>query len=497
MKSFEKINIYYDNTCPMCTAFADNISKKDSDQILNKVSSSEKTTSIPKDDLLNEIHLIEQDGTIRKGADAILTSLAKIYPWLKPLMYAVRLPVLSWIASQCYFFIARRRKLWYGGDSARLYWLFLVTIIGMLAGILVSLPAWLDIRSYPTVGIFEQMNLLTPLTNVLTFLTISLLFISIFVYRNIRWFCLSILIIVVLLTLLDITRLQPWIFHYSALLLLLIFWKPDSQNISLKILDAARILVASIYFWSGFQKLNTIFFIGVFPWFTEPLWSPFGQTGASISVAVGLLVPFIEMGFALGLLTKKFRRLSIWGSLIMLILVITSLAFGHGWNSSIWPWNLAIFSMVIVLFYNWHDSLFSLINRSYKNTLAIIIFVVFSIMPAGNIFGYIDHYLSWSLYSGHVPTAFLTANIETLNKISSVKPTTMTEGELGQLDLLDWSIGEMNLVPYPEERVFKSIFKQVCDKYPEDLNLSLTITTRPFFESHLASDKSYNCSDLP
>jgi predicted DCC family thiol-disulfide oxidoreductase YuxK len=108
MEKPKRIHIYYDDGCPMCTAFAQVIVKSNTTQTVVKVSSSEYSTSIPKTELLREIHLIEEDGTIRKGADAVLTSLTQIYPWLTPLKHAVRMPVINQLVNLVYLFISKK-----------------------------------------------------------------------------------------------------------------------------------------------------------------------------------------------------------------------------------------------------------------------------------------------------------------------------------------------------------------------------------------------------
>ncbi len=484
------IHIYYDGNCPLCNVFADTVTRHDIKQILTNVNSDTLSTALSKEILLKEMYLVE-NGIIRTGPDAIFTSLARIYPILKPLVFLVRLPLLNWLSRQVYFFISKRRLLWIGGDGARLFWLFIITNLGLLAGIILSWPAWHTERSYPLIPIFSEINWLSPFTSLIALTLIVTLIISLGQSKNFRFFSLISLVFLLPLVLLDITRLQPWILHYAGLLFLLSWTSLYSALRTSQIIDAARFVVVGIYFWSGIQKMNTGFVLETFPSFTENLWQPLGDIGGYIVILAGILTPFIESALAIGLLTKRFRKISIIGSGAMLLLITSSIILGSGWNSVVWPWNFAIFSMVLILFYGYEDSISDLFKRTKKNLLAIFTISLFIILPLGNFFGLVDNYLSWSLYSNHVPTASITASKETLSYLT--QNTTEKTNETGELTVLHWSMESMNLVPYPEERVFLNLFGNLCEKY-SDPNFVLTITNRPKLFSNNPTYTNYDCT---
>jgi predicted DCC family thiol-disulfide oxidoreductase YuxK len=492
MKESPRIHIYYDKNCPMCSAFADKVSTSDSEQIL--IDANTATDSpYKKENLLNEIHLINSDGKLHVGADAILTSLARIYPWLTPLAKIVRLPVFNWFATKAYYFISNRRTLLFGARKSRVYWLYIISNLGLLLGILLSLPLWGSSRTYPLIPIFNGIHLSSTPTTILAIALITSLFVSIFLKQKFRLFSLISSILLISLVFVDITRLQPWVWHYLGLLLLLSFWNVNSSTRTQNILDAARFVVVGIYFWSGLQKINTAFFTEVFPWFTQPIWSHFGQFGFGVMFIIGIFIPFIESAFALGLLTKRFRKISIIGSTLMLILVTISIMIGHGWNTVVWPWNFAIFLMVNILFLGNKDTFLDLFNRTKNNILGLLAITLFIIMPAGNIFDKADNYLSWSLYSGHVPTATIQISANTLKKIAPEARYTQNPDGSANLDFVQWSIKTFNTPPYPEIWVFENIFSKICKDYNKDPFLLLTIKKRSFFMSNNYETLQYTC----
>ncbi len=488
-----RIHIYYDGECKMCTAFANTVSSNDNQATLVDAQTA-TLTSLKKEDLLYTIHLVEGDGKVRTGPDAVLTAFSRIYSWLTPLAQLFRLPVFNWFASFVYFYISARRKYLFGGDSSRLFWLFLITNIGLLAGVILSLPLWESIRSYPTIAVLPSFSFLQPYTSLLTAFLLASLTLGILLTKQFRWFALASAIFLAMLFTLDITRLQPWVWHYLATLLVLSFWLPHSPLRNTKLLDAARYIVVGIYFWSGLQKINTAFFLETFPWFTEPYWSHFGITGQYAVLIIGIFVPFFESAFALGLLTKRFRKISIIGSAIMLLVVMSCLVFGHSWNTSVWPWNLAIFGMVLILFLGLPDTFGTILNRTKSNLFAIIAIALIILAPLGNFFGLTDHYLAWSLYSGHVPTATLIASPQTILAIApNARFTPIINSEAVSVEFTQLSTASMNVVPYPEVWVFESIFETLCQEYKTDTNLLLTIDTRPFFNSLQIKSKDYTC----
>ena len=473
----------------MCTVFAEAVQKNPEHSLIDVTSAA--SLPVSKERLLTEIHLYEADGTLRTGADAVLTALAASYSFLRPLRTLVRLPFLKPVANIVYNFVSKRRTHFFGGVKARLYWLFILTILGTGLGVILSWPLWGVERAYPTIPVSEVLLAITGLTPVLTLLLLATLTLGLLTYRRFSLLATIILVMLISLILLDLSRLQPWIFHYLLLFGLFSFWSlKDSANQS-KILDAARVLIASIYFWSGFQKLNTAFFLEIFPWFTGPLWSPFGDTGAYAVIVIGVFIPFVEMAFAIGLLTKRFRMISIVASFCMLVLVIFTLTFVHDWNSVVWPWNVIIFLMVLVLFYK-SDTNFPIIFKNLKKSFLALPLLIFCLLiPLGNIFGYSHHYLAWSLYSGRVPTAEIIASPTTLATLPGY--TRKEDDKITTLPFAFFSLASVNVPPYPEVWYFTRAFEYLCTHFGDDEALRLAITERDFFLSHRKTETIYTC----
>ncbi len=489
-----KAKLYFDGTCPMCTAFAAHVEKHSAPPTLIDATRIENPPA-PITAMLDEIHLYEADGNLRTGADAVFTTLARSYSWLIPVRDLFRLPGLRNIARFCYRFIARRRKLWFGSEASRLYWVYLITNIGLLLGVLLSWPLWGSERTYPLVPVSSILEPMTAYSGLLACALLVSLFTSLItITRHSLTACIS-TILLTLLVLTDQTRLQPWVWHYGIILALFSFWKPGTRVSNEHLTFALMGIVVGIYFWSGIQKITSAFFTEISPWLTNIFSEPFGLMGLALFLSLSIFIPLIESGIALGLLTARYRQVSLLCALAMLIFVLSTLIFGQGWNSLIWLWNITLFSMAVALFFGRTESLSGVGRAIRHNYFAHITIALFIIMPLGNFFGLTHHYVSWSLHSGHIPTAYLTTDtnlIRTLAPEASVIPA--PDGQ-GTLSFVNFTMSTLNAVPYPETPLFRAIFKDLCLTY-SDTDLTLSLVTRPRFLSHLTTVETFRCEDL-
>jgi hypothetical protein len=152
-------------------------------------------------------------------------------------------------------------------------------------------------------------------------------------------FIFSFLGVVIVFCLLDQIRLQPWIYQFGFLLaaLALFSWDSDDVEGREQALNIARLIVATTYIFSGLQKLNFNFINIDFPWIVEPITDAFPAARGAL-YALGVAAPFIQVGFGVGLLTRKFRRVSLILAVSMHAFILAMFGpFGHNWNDVVWP----------------------------------------------------------------------------------------------------------------------------------------------------------------
>ena len=242
----------------------------------------------------------------------------------------------------------------------------------------------------------------------------------------------------------DQSRWQPWFYQYLAMLAV-IAWHEEKNAMT-----SCRWIVICIYFWSGLQKLNPIFLHQTFPWMLEPFhFAP--------PAALAFLAPLIESAIAIGLATHRFQRLAVTGALAMHAFILASIGpWGHDHNSVVWPWNIAMGTLVVLLFW----------RRGIEHSPRALVLLLFGLLPAFSFFDLWDSYLSYSLYSGNQRSATIYLADEVADQlpeqVQQIIDIYDSESKVDTLDLEDWSYAELNVPPYPEMRLFRNIAKHVC-----------------------------------
>ena len=110
-------------------------------------------------------------------------------------------------------------------NNTRLHLIFTIAIIGALASLIMTVDAWSSLRNYALSPIISFTTSATT-HNVLYATLVCGLAASLFTKKYRGHLVSAALIALLLLVAQDITRLQPWIIHYTAILLLFSFAIP-------------------------------------------------------------------------------------------------------------------------------------------------------------------------------------------------------------------------------------------------------------------------------
>lgn len=332
--------------------------------------------------------------------------------------------------------------------------------LALAAGMALSHKLWLTDRFFPHVPAFSFLpQPPVPFDKILFGSCILLLLLSaIFSSRRL---ILAAFIVFTSLLLLDQNRWQPWAFQYFLMLLLLslVTWKREDKLRHLHLVTAMRLLMAGIYFYSGLQKLNPLFFSDTFPWLMEPFTT---APPDGILKGAAYLVPAIEIFIGIGLLLGRTRRLSIWLAIAMHLFILIALSpLGHNYNEVIWPWNLAMIILVLVLFRREGLNASTLKDTlRFKPALAVIIAAW--LLPMLSFFNLWDSYLSSNLYSGNTCDAVLWMTDDVKERLPAEVKDHIT-GDKGQahISVKYWAMMETGVPGYPEERVYRNITEQM------------------------------------
>jgi len=316
-----------------------------------------------------------------------------------------------------------------------------------------------------------------------------------------RKFIIIFIILAGILSIFDQSRWQPWFYQYLFMFTALGFYSWSSNDVQKQntILHTCRFIVASIYFWSGLQKINANFIIDIFPWLADPLIWFLPESIKIFPHSFGVAAPFIEVGIGIGLLTKKYRNISIILAIVMHGLILLSIGpLGHNWNSVVWPWNIAMATFVVTLFLKTDDIPFKKIVWTDNFAFQKIVLVLFGAMPLFSFFNLWDSYLSSALYSGNTDRALIYMSDPVRNKLPSKiqNYTYTTNSHEIALDISRWSFGELNVPPYPEERVYKTIAKNICTYADSNSDITLVVQKRVGLLNGARKQQIYTCSNL-
>jgi DoxX len=381
--------------------------------------------------------------------------------------------------------------------AARILWLKVVIVIAFAIGLVMSVPLWLSSRSYPYAPVVNGLPAITHPFDWILFGCLLFLLVAISISSKPQkyiWFFLG---IIALLCLYDQTRWQPYIYQYGFLLatLGLFSWRKGDIAGSARTLNIARLIVASTYIYSGLQKANAGFVNGVFPWLTQPITHILPSLTTPLYF-FGFVAPVIQISFGIGLLTKRFRRVSLLLAVAMHIFILTMIGpWGLNWNSIVWPWTIAMIFFDILLFagaeFSFREVFFP------KNSLFhVLVLVLFGVMPLFSFFNLWDSDLSAALYSGNLTEGNIyVSNIGRNALPQDLQPyVTQISANNNVLNIKNWATGDMDIIEYPETRVFKDIARNVCSYMTDPTQMVLVVQEAHLFRNN--PQTVYHCGDL-
>jgi hypothetical protein len=376
--------------------------------------------------------------------------------------------------------------------TARLRYLRIVVAAAFTLGIFLSLPLWFaGERGFPRLPIFESLSGFRTDWFFSILLLVALILTAAKPFS--RFFPGAAVGLIVALVMFDQTRLQPWVYQYAIMLALLAFaFRASDNTANASVLAANQLVVAALYFWSGVQKLNWSFghevvpglfqsaHISIPPWIESHLTS----TGIVVAIAESLVGTF--------LLFRRTRQSAVIAALAVHLVVLLILIIAWR-NSVVWPWNLGMMVMLVLLFWRCDQPTLGHVVRRWRGSepmthLPKAVLVVCGVLPILSFAGCWDLYLSAALYAGNASVGVMHIREDVRDQLSTKAQTqifTTSRGEL-MLPFHEWSMSELNVPPYPEVRTFRQVAKQLCrlsDGQPQN---ELIIRGRPAL-----SDGSY------
>jgi predicted DCC family thiol-disulfide oxidoreductase YuxK len=492
-----RIDVFYDGKCPMCASLMGSIkrSAKCGEFDLRDMHA-EKRLPFKREAVEKEIHIIDRDGQVYKGAQGIL-KIAAQYRGLGPIAKAGARPLAGSLLQMGYRLVAANRRFLFG-PASRIFWLKTTVVLGLCLGLAMSSPLWIGPRSYPLAPLFDFLpDLGHPIDGAL--------FAALFAFAGAmllspkpQKFMAAFLAVLVIFCLLDQTRWQPWVFVYAFLLatMALFCWDPEDIAGRNRALNIARLIMAGTYLFSGLQKANPNFIQNDFPWIVSPLTDAVPAVVPALHW-LGSAAPFIQVAFALGLLTRRFRQVSLIAAVAMHVFILAAFGpLGLDWNPIIWPWTAAMAVLDILLFtskqeFSWRDVVFS--GRHFYHAA---VFVVFMVLPWLSFVNLWDSYLSGALYSGNLTEGVIYLNDRGRLSLPQGIQAYLTHASdnTNVINIARWAIEDLNVTPYPEVRVYKKIAMDICRHLRDPAGGVLLVHEQRLFFSK--PEIGYRCGQL-
>jgi len=329
----------------------------------------------------------------------------------------------------------------------------------LVAQVLLSWKLWIaSSRSFPTIPFFDFLDI--PLVSTIEYFmfgTLLLGLIALAILPSKKQIALIVLIVSGLLILQDITRLQVWFYQLIFLIWVLYFRNETNKKI---VLNSIQISICLVYFWSGVNKLNVYFIEDTFPWFFGK--TPFLQSFAE-SQLIAISVALFELFLGIILLIRRTRLIGIY--LVALFHLIILLFLGplvHNWNEVVWPWNILMIVLVILLFKNEESQLFK--KYQFKQFYPLLgMLLLFGLMPFFNIFKKWDDQLSFKMYSGTNPEGTLYFSIKDDVCFDPSIQSIILGYQTRRVVIDDWALHEMKVAPYTNSRTVKHVAKKLCE----------------------------------
>jgi uncharacterized membrane protein YphA (DoxX/SURF4 family) len=385
--------------------------------------------------------------------------------------------------------------------ASRLRLTALVVVLGCLASMAISYRAWVSVGSFgrwfPLVPFLRELPPLSAPWDVAHVGLVVMVLIACAVWSENRGLKFLAMAATASLVMFDQTRFQPWLYQYMMMLGVLACTRAEYAPDERFALGSLRLIVASIYIFSGLHKINYGFVYESAPWLLKPLRSLLPE---SIPINwMCWLMPGAEIALGLLLAWPGARKPGVILAIAMHLSILLLLGpFGLDYNEVVWPWNLAMMVIVFVLF--WPGRAPSAPARSTRgkarrqakgavvapqepsgaaSTARMLAIVLASVVPVGGLLGWIDVYLSWGMYPGPPPAAAVRMNDETIARLpDGLRRHVVTRAKTEKgIIIYDWSLDELR-VAYPEERVYLRVAKELgrYSNRPEDM---IYIVVRP------------------
>lgn len=326
---------------------------------------------------------------------------------------------------------------------------YALLVAGMLSGMLLSVPLWMTGRGFPHLPLIPFIQPFpAPLDAIFFWITFFLLALSVFSRRN-RWGAIG---CCVLLALQDQVRWQPWFYQYLLLMTAGMILQDRSAP---SFLFVCRIFLICLYFWSGVHKLNAGYANLYEATFVQPLSSLWPGWAAEAVRRAGPVSPWLEIATAVALCFRPTRRWGIAAAILTHVAILIMIGPpGTFRNTVIWPWNLIMPALAVILFRRAPELGWKSVDGPRPRIAAALIILCAGVFPAFSFNESWDRYLSFKLYAGDERRLVLVVDEQASKALPESWWVHLRKSthhpDAWELGFLEWALEELN-VPGPAD----------------------------------------------
>lgn len=329
-----------------------------------------------------------------------------------------------------------------------------------------SAPLWFstqpEIPRCPIIGSANYAENLGWLDMIWSGITLSLLFFGLW-FHNRKWIIIGIVLLLISF-LIDLNRLTAVSYFFICLWIL---WLLNSQNKS-TFTHTLILLLAGVYFWSGFHKWNIHFYTESYQWLMDTM--PITKGLYSVKW-FSYILPALESIPAICIVFPKTRRLGIYWLIAMHIYIISFMLYSN-WGEAIVIWNLF---MIMCLLYclNFTENLSMYIKKLNRYSISFISLISVFI-PFLFCFDLISSEFGYSMYCGRYTVGNIAFTPTDMNKLDKKYQSYLIPFQgfyLIDIDCFGFKAYDAELCR--SEYTYKKMFQKISEPYSDSCMLIL------------------------
>ncbi|MCZ6675107.1 MAG: hypothetical protein O7C75_19410 [Verrucomicrobia bacterium] len=364
----------------------------------------------------------------------------------------------------------------------RLLWVIRLIGVGLVAGMLLSWKAWISDRQYPMFPVWDWVpQFPSPLDTV--FVVLFFFVVGWMCYKPNRNNVIGVVVVMLVFALQDQSRWQPWFYQYGLMLIPFVFLKKPGKEFS--VLGLQQLLIALVYIWGGIHKCQPGWISVWENSLIAPILDGLENEGLkSFLGSTGYLIPLVEIVMAIGLLFRPTRLIAILAviSTHITILILLGPVKGYISNSVVWPWNMVMIGMVVVLYYKAGRTSLAAFRKKHLLFPAWGIAFLMTIAPILFYADLWDRYLSFSLYAGQQKRYLVRVDAAAIERFPVEWEDYFADPKANDGHMVlspgHWSTEELNVPLISEWRILRAFSRKLCNYDTGDSRLVFYVDHR-------------------